>query len=57
MRVKILLPAICKLSGVVVPIDTILEDVKDNRGGYYIGIMGDAVVAVPYDCGAIILKE
>ena len=57
MRVKILQPAICNLSGVAIPMDTILEDVKDNRNGYYIGIMGDVIVAVPYDCGAIILKE
>lgn len=57
MRVKILQPVTCKLSGVAVPMDTILEDVKDNRNGYYIGIMGNVVVVVPYDSGAIILKE
>ena len=57
MEVKVLETTLCKNTGVMIPADVIMEQVWDGREGEYAGLVGDMLVSIPYDKGAIITKD
>lgn len=57
MQVKVLEQTICTSTGVMIPAGFVMDQVWDGREGCYAGLIGDMLVSIPYDKGALIVEE
>ena len=57
MQVKVLETTPCKNTGVMILAGVIMDQVWDGREGEYAGLVGDRLVSIPYNKGAVIVEE
>ena len=57
MQVKVLETTLCKNTNVMIPAGVIMDKVWDGRRGEYAGLVGDRLVSILYDKGAVIVES